>query len=121
VLSIARRFEALGFRILATAGTENYLTEHGVRTDRISKLSEARPNIVDAIKSRQVALMVNTPLGAQSQRDEVAIRRAALQHNVPYTTTLSGAAAMAAGIESIRGRTLTVRTLQEYHDDHRKR
>ena len=115
VLGIARRLEALDFTILATGGTQQFLAERGVRVKRISKLNEDRPHIVDAIKSNQIALMVNTPLGEQSQRDDAAIRRAALQHNVPYTTTLSGASAAVAGIEAIRIKPLQVRPLQEYH------
>ncbi len=123
VLDIARRLDALSFTILATSGTQRFLVGHGVKATRIPKLNEDRPHIVDAIKSNQIALMINTPLGAQSQRDDAAIRRAAVQYNVPYTTTLSGAAAAVAGMESIRTKPLRVKTLQEYHQrqttDHR--
>ncbi|MBI2951619.1 carbamoyl-phosphate synthase large subunit [bacterium] len=115
VLDIARRLDALSFTILATSGTQRFLVGHGVKATRIPKLNEDRPHIVDAIKSNQIALMINTPLGAQSQRDDAAIRRAAVQYNVPYTTTLSGAAAAVAGMESIRTKPLRVKTLQEYH------
>ncbi len=115
VLDIARRLSALPFTILATSGTQQFLVKQGVQAERISKLNEDRPHIVDAIKSSQIVLMINTPLGERSQRDEVAIRRAALQYNVPYTTTLSGASAAVAGIESIRTKPLQVKTLQEYH------
>jgi carbamoyl-phosphate synthase large subunit len=115
VLSIAQRLEALNFTIVATSGTQQFLARHSVKATRIPKLNEGRPHIVDAIKSNQIVLMINTPLGEQSQRDDAAIRRAALQYNVPYTTTLSGAAAAVAGIESIRTKRLQVRSLQEYH------
>ena len=115
VIDIARRLKALHFDLVATSGTQQFLAQNGVASDRISKLNEDRPHVVDAIKSNQIVLMINTPLGEQSQRDDSAIRRAALQHNVPYTTTLSGGAAAVSGIDSLGKKPIQVRSLQEYH------
>jgi carbamoyl-phosphate synthase large subunit len=115
VVPIARDFEDLGFRIVATSGTRQLLEEHGVRSELVFKVGEGRPNIVDHVKSRKVDLLVNTPLGRLSHFDEKAIRRAATTYNVPCITTLSGAAASVNAIRSLQREKLTVRSLQEYH------
>ncbi len=114
-VAIARDFEELGFRIIATSGTQRLLQSQGVRADFVYKVGEGRPNVVDLIKSQKVSLIINTPLGRQSRFDEKAIRRAATQHRVPCITTLSGAAAAANGIRALHTEKLTVRSLQEYH------
>jgi carbamoyl-phosphate synthase large subunit len=112
---IARDFEELGFRLLATSGTRQYLLSQGIRSDLVFKVGEGRPNIVDHVKSGKVALLVNTPLGRLSKYDEKAIRRAATTYNVPCITTLSGAAASVNAIRSLQREKLTVRSLQEHH------
>ena len=116
VLPIARRFHELGFRILATEGTERYLRGRGVPAERVLKVHEGRPNAIDLIVSGDVQLLINTPLGKFTQVDDYAIRRAALVHRVPYTTTMSAASAACDAIIALRSRTGSVRSLQEWHE-----
>ncbi|HET7041855.1 MAG TPA: carbamoyl-phosphate synthase large subunit, partial [Gemmatimonadales bacterium] len=104
VVPIARRFHALGFRVLGTEGTARYLRARGIPTGRVAKVHEGRPNAIDLLVSGQIQLLINTPLGKLSQQDDYAIRRAALQHRVPYTTTLSGASAACDAIIALRSR-----------------
>ncbi|HEX2637770.1 MAG TPA: carbamoyl-phosphate synthase large subunit [Gemmatimonadales bacterium] len=115
VVPIARRFHALGFRVLGTEGTARYLRARGVPTERVLKVHEGRPNAIDLLVSGQIQLLINTPLGKLSQLDDYAIRQAALQHRVPYTTTLSGASAACDAIIALRSRAGEVRPLQEWH------
>jgi carbamoyl-phosphate synthase large subunit len=114
VIEAVRVLAGLGFKVLATSGTQRFLIEHGVAADRILKASEGRPNIVDAIKNGRVQLVFNTTEGAQALADSRSLRRAALLHKVPYYTTLSGAVAAAQGIKAYLGGDLEVRTLQSY-------
>jgi carbamoyl-phosphate synthase large subunit len=104
----------LGFRTVATSGTQRFLVERGVPADRILKASEGRPNIVDAIRNGEIQLVFNTTEGVQALADSRSLRRAALLHKVPYYTTLSGAVAAAQGIKAYLGGDLEVRTLQSY-------
>jgi len=115
VVPIARRFHALGFRILATEGTARYLRARGVPTERVLKVHEGRPNALDVMVSNGIQLLVNTPLGKLTQQDDYRLRRAALQHRVPYTTTLSAASAACDAIIALRSRAGDVRPLQEWH------
>jgi carbamoyl-phosphate synthase large subunit len=117
VLPVARKFQALGFRVLATTGTASFLRDLGVEAESLLKVSEGRPNCVDAIKSGEVSLVINTPLGEASFQDGWAIRSAALQHNVPCITTLSGAAAAVEGVTALRRGGLDIVSLQELHLD----
>jgi len=116
VLPIARRFHELGFRILATEGTQRYLRGRGVPAERVMKVHEGRPNAIDLIVSGEIHLLINTPLGKFTQVDDYAIRRAALVHRVPYTTTMSAASAACDAIIALRSRTGSVRSLQEWHE-----
>ncbi|HEX5726042.1 MAG TPA: carbamoyl-phosphate synthase large subunit [Longimicrobiaceae bacterium] len=113
VTPIARRLHDMGFRILATEGTARYLRKRGVPCERVFKVNEARPNTVDHIISGEVALLVNTPLGKQSQYDDYATRRAAIQYKVPYITTMSAASAAVDAISAMRSRRREVRSIQE--------
>jgi carbamoyl-phosphate synthase large subunit len=115
VTPIARRFHALGFKVLATEGTARYLRARGIPTERVLKVYEGRPNAIDLLVSGQIHLLINTPLGKLTQQDDYTIRRAALQHRVPYTTTLSAASAACDAIIALRSRTGEVRPLQEWH------
>jgi carbamoyl-phosphate synthase large subunit len=114
VLDATRTLVGLGFKIVATSGTQRFLGQHGVVADRVLKASEGRPNIVDAIKNGRVQLVFNTTEGAQALADSKSLRRAALLHKVPYYTTLSGAVAAAQGIKAYLGGDLEVRALQSY-------
>ncbi len=116
VLPIARRFHEMGFRLTATEGTARYLRARGVPAERVAKVHEGRPNAIDLIVSGEVQLLINTPLGKFTQADDYAIRRAALMHRVPYTTTMSAASAACDAIIALRSRTGSVRSLQEWHE-----
>jgi carbamoyl-phosphate synthase large subunit len=117
-LEVARRFSQLGFNILATKGTCDFLKENDVNAKPILKLSEGRPNIVDAITNGEIQLVINTPAGRQSKNDDSYIRKAAIKNKIAYITTLAAALAAAKGIAAFReegnGQT---RSLQEYHAD----
>ncbi len=112
---VARRLAANGLRLLATRGMAEVLGRAGLAVEVVQKVHEGHPNIVDAIREGTVALVINTPAGAESVRDAYPIRRAALECGVPYFTTLAGAAAAAAGIEHMRRGPFTVRPLQALH------
>jgi carbamoyl-phosphate synthase large subunit len=116
VVRIADRLHQLGFKLIATRGTMTTLKENGIPVDRVFKVYEGRPHIVDLIKSGKVDLILNTPLGKDSFYDERAIRRAAMQYHVPCITTLSGGAAVANGISALQQEKLEVHSLQEYHE-----
>ncbi|MFY9823472.1 MAG: carbamoyl-phosphate synthase large subunit [Thermoanaerobaculia bacterium] len=113
VLPVARRLAELGFELAATAGTADYLKGHGLAVRTMLKVHEARPHIVDHLINREIALVVNTPLGRASHEDDGAIRRTALKFDIPCITTLSGAMAAAEGIAAMRQEGLSVRSLQE--------
>ena len=113
VTQIARRFDDLGFRILATEGTHRYLTARGVASHRVFKVGEGRPNLVDLLISDEIHLLFNTPLGKKSQYDDFALRRAAITRQVPYCTTMSAAAAACEAVIALRSRMRQVRSLQE--------
>ncbi|HEX6105741.1 MAG TPA: carbamoyl-phosphate synthase large subunit [Gemmatimonadales bacterium] len=115
VAPIARRFHALGFRLVATDGTARYLRGRGIPAERVLKVHEGRPNAIDLMLSGKIQLLINTPLGKLTQEDDYAIRRTALQHRVPYTTTLSAASAACDAIIALRSRAGEVRSLQEWH------
>ncbi|MFG1320411.1 carbamoyl-phosphate synthase large subunit [Xanthobacter autotrophicus] len=106
----------IGFKVIATSGTQRFLEEHGVPATKINKVLEGRPHIVDAIKNGEVQLVFNTTEGAQALADSRSLRRAALLQKVPYYTTLSGAIAAAQGIKAYAGGDLKVRPLQGYFD-----
>jgi len=114
VLEAARLLAGLGFRVMATSGTQRYLAEQGIAAVKINKVAEGRPHIVDAIKNGEIQLVFNTTEGATALADSRSLRRAALLHKVPYYTTLSGAVAAAQGIKAYLGGDLTVRALQSY-------
>ncbi|MEJ5328598.1 MAG: carbamoyl-phosphate synthase large subunit [Desulfobaccales bacterium] len=115
VLEVARQFHRLGFRILATQGTQRFLAEQGIPAEPVLKLHEGRPNIVDVLKNGEIDLIINTPSGKLSKYDDSYIRKAAIRYKVPYITTLAGALAAARGIAAARDKQFPVRSLQSYH------
>jgi carbamoyl-phosphate synthase large subunit len=117
IVDVARRLHACGFTLVATDGTRTHLESNGVPAEKILKIHEGRPHVEDAIRSREVVLVVNSPLDEQSQHDDLHVRRAAIMNGVPYTTTLSGAEAATAGIEASLSTPLSVKALQDYHSD----
>ncbi len=114
ILESTRLLSGLGFRVVATSGTQRYLAENGIPALKINKVAEGRPHIVDAIKNGEVQLVFNTTEGATALNDSRSLRRAALLHKVPYYTTLSGAVAAAQGIRAYLGGDLEVCALQSY-------
>jgi carbamoyl-phosphate synthase large subunit len=114
IVDTMRLLGELGFRVIATGGTQRFLAENGVKALKINKVLEGRPHIVDAIKNGEVQLVFNTTEGATALADSRSLRRAALLHKVPYYTTLSGAVAAAQGIKAYLAGDLEVRALQSY-------
>ena len=110
-----RRLAALGFTVLATRGTSEYLDSIGVVNGCVRKVSQGRPNIVDAMKNGAVALIINTPSGQVPRQDEVKIRSAAVTHRIPIMTTLRGARASISAICSVQKSGVEVCALQDYH------
>jgi carbamoyl-phosphate synthase large subunit len=120
VLPIARKLEEMGFKILATSGTAGFLREHGVNAEITLKVSEGRPNVIDEIINRRIDFIINTPSGKRGKTEGFLIRRAAVDHNVPYITTISGAYAVVKAIESLRKAGMdgiSVKSIQEYHEE----
>ncbi|HLL47100.1 MAG TPA: carbamoyl-phosphate synthase large subunit [Longimicrobiaceae bacterium] len=113
VTPIARRLHDMGFRIVATGGTARYLRARGIPCEQIYKVNEGRPNMADRIISGEVALLINTPLGKESQYDDYATRRAAIAHGVPYITTLSAASAAVDAIIALWAGRREVKSIQE--------
>ncbi len=109
-----KTLQALGFKIIATGGTQRYLTSRGLRAEKVNKVSEGRPHAADIVRNGGVQLMFNTTEGATSLADSKPLRRAALLQKTPYYTTLSGAIAAAEGIRAVAAGELEVRALQDY-------
>ena len=115
IIFIAKKLWELGFRIVATRGTAKALMQNGIPVDSIFKVLEGRPNVVDLIKNREIALIINTPSGRKPKQDQISIRSEAVAHNIPIITTISGAAASVNGIDALMKEDLQVQSLQEYH------
>ncbi len=115
VLETAKAFSELGFKIMATEGTHQFLADKGIKTEHILKMHEGRPNIVDAIKNAEIQLIINTPAGKLSKYDDSYIRKAAIKYKVPYITTTAAAAAAVKGIAAHRTEPSAVKSLQSYH------
>ena len=115
VLPIARDLAQLGFTLAATRGTAAFLRAHGLDVDVMYKVNEGRPNVADHLVNREIAMVINTPLGRDSFFDDRAVRRAATMAQVPCITTLTGASAAVSAIRALRQQTLTVRSLQDYY------
>ena len=117
IAEAVRLLHSLGFKVMGTSGTQRFLTDNGIPTEKVNKVLEGRPHIVDAITNGDIQLVFNTTEGPQALADSRSLRRAALLHKVPYYTTLSGAVAAAQGIRAYRGGDLEVRTLQSYFSE----
>src|SRR5438105_3076588 len=115
VAELAKRFADMGFKLVATAGTADVLEGAGLTTDRVYKVKEGRPNVVDLIKGERIQLIVNTPHGVEPWFDEKAIRRAAVTARIPTITTLSAARAAAEGIAALQRGEVRVQALQQLH------
>jgi carbamoyl-phosphate synthase large subunit len=102
IIEPARIYREMGFRLLATRGTARFLEDNGITTETVRKLGMGRPDLVDAVKTGQVDLVINTPSGHQGQMDDSYIRKAAIAYHIPYVSTPAGALAAAKGIAARR-------------------
>ena len=114
ILPAARQLAELGFKIIATGGTQRHLAENGVPAVRINKVLEGRPHIVDAMANGEVQLVFNTTEGQSALSDSKSIRRAALMAKIPYYTTLPAAIAASEAIAAVKHGDLSVKPLQDY-------
>ena len=115
VVQIARDLRDIGFSLVATRGTANYLRAHGLDVEIVFKVNEGRPHVGDEILNNKIQMVINTPLGRESFFDDRTVRRIAMMHGVPSITTLTGAGASVNAIKALHSESLTVRALQEYH------
>jgi carbamoyl-phosphate synthase large subunit len=114
-LAVASQFCDMGFMIMATRGTSSFLKNRGISNKMINKVSIGRPHVVDAIKNKEIQMIINTGVGGETKRDGYEIRRAAIKFNIPYATTTAGAMAMCKGIAALKKKKLSVKTIQEYN------
>ena len=117
VIEAARNFLEMGFKIFSTGGTFSFLEKHNIPATRILKVHEGRPNIVDAIKNGDIALVINTPAGRLSEYDDSYIRKNAIKYRIPYITTTSAALSATKGIKERQNGEYKVKSLQDYHSE----
>ena len=115
MIGLAKHFMELGFHLVATHGTADVLEQAGLRAERVHKVQEGRPNVVDLIKGDRIQLIINTPRGQDTFFDEKAIRRAAVLARIPTITTIAAARAAADGIAALQEGRVDVVSLQELH------
>ncbi len=115
IVETARNFHDMGFTILSTGGTKQFLEKHSIPATLILKVHEGRPNIVDAIKNKEIDLVVNTPAGRLSEYDDSYIRKNAIKFKIPYITTTSAALSSTNGIKERQNGEYKVKSLQDYH------
>jgi len=115
IVSLAQELKEMGFEIVATRGTYEYLKKSGIEAEEVKKVRESRPNIIDLIKDGSILLVINTPWGKETRSDGYFIRTAAAFYGVPSITTIPGAKAAVEGIKALRREKITVKSLQEYH------
>jgi carbamoyl-phosphate synthase large subunit len=118
VLPVAKQLSDLGFELIATHGTAQYLTNNGLKVSRVNKVSQGRPHVVDLIKNGEIHLVINTGTGETVVRDGYELRRAALKYQIPYVTTIPGARATALGIQALKSGQLSVKAIQDYGSSH---
>jgi carbamoyl-phosphate synthase large subunit len=118
---IALRLSDLGFQVVATGGTADALARAGIASERVNKVREGRPHIVDRLRNHEIAIVINTTEGAQAIRDSYSLRRQTLVSGIPYFTTIAAAAAAVDALEARREGPITVRSIQEYHEDVRRK
>ncbi|MCA1784353.1 MAG: carbamoyl-phosphate synthase large subunit, partial [Desulfobacteraceae bacterium] len=116
-LSVAKDFHDMGFTIMATRGTAAFLEENQVPATLVKKVSAGRPHVVDAVKNKEIQLILNTGATSQTQRDSYEIRRAAIKYKIPYATTTDGTRAILSAIKALKKERLSVKPIQEYHKE----
>ncbi len=112
---MAHKLTSLGFSLIATRGTADYLNQYGISVETVNKVGEGRPDIVDYIKNKEINFMINTVFGTKAQKDSFILRESALQYKVPYTTTITGAKATLNAIEVLLREKINIKSLQQYH------
>jgi carbamoyl-phosphate synthase large subunit len=117
IIRVAKKMQDAGLHILGTRGTVRFLEKNGIKIDVINKVSEGTPNIVDLIHKKEVDLIINTPRSKQTVKDGFQIRRAAVDFNIPYITTIQAALAAADAIQAMKNGKITIKSLGEYHAD----
>jgi carbamoyl-phosphate synthase large subunit len=118
IVAVAKRLHGLGFQLVATHGTASVLRRSGLEAEELPKVQEgARPNIIDRMKNREIAFLINTPSGRHCRPFEISIRATAVKLGIPLVTTMSGASAVVLGLEEVARGPMDVRSLQEYHED----
>ncbi len=116
-VDVARRLQAIGFKIIATKGTCIEFIRNNIPSQFVLKITEGRPNIVDSIINSEIDLIINTTIGKQSIKDSFSIRRNALDRQIPYVTTIRGAMAVAKAIEALKERKVGVKPIQLYYKE----
>ncbi len=116
-LSVARNFHEMGFTIMATRGTAQFLEENDVPAKLVKKVSAGRPHVVDAVKNNEIQLILNTGASSQTQQDGYEIRRAAIKYKIPYATTTDGTRAICSAIQAMKRAPLSVKPIQHYHQE----
>ena len=118
LLEIARGFNECGFKIIATGATCDMIRADGIEAEKIAKINEGRPNVLDIISNGKVDLIINTPVGKKGAIDDSYIRKAAIKNRVSYMTTMAAAKATVEGIKAVKGaEKLSVKSLQEFHSE----
>jgi carbamoyl-phosphate synthase large subunit len=116
VIDVARGFEECGFKILATGKTYELITANHIKAEKIFKLYQGRPNILDAVANGQIDIIVNTPIDKKGANDDSYIRKAAIKGKICYVTTIAAAKATIAGIKAVKNnKVIGVKSLQEFH------
>jgi carbamoyl-phosphate synthase large subunit len=115
IIPIARRLYELGFNLLSTRGTAQVLERVGLPVERINKIHEDRPHVLDFMKDEKIHLIINTPSGKRPRSDQLSIRSYAVYYNIPLITTLKAAQAVTYGIESLQSRGMEVKPIQEWY------
>ena len=115
-IKIAQELREMGYQIVATKGTADYLKINGVDAEVIKKVKDGSPHCVEAIESGRIDLVINTTFGEQAIKDSFSLRRSSLNKNLPYCTTIAGASALLGGLKSIKEENLGITTIQEYNN-----
>jgi len=117
IVTIARKLQGAGLRLIGTKGTAAYLRDQGIQMETIQKVSEGSPNVVDLVHENNVQLIINTPTNKQSRSDGYQIRRAAVDYKIPYITTIQAALAAADAIVAMKLEKITTKPIKEYHKE----
>ncbi|MBF8250892.1 MAG: carB, partial [Deltaproteobacteria bacterium] len=115
IIELSKKLLEMGFIIVATKGTSNFLNDYGIPNQPVLKVAEGRPHVVDSMKSGDIQMVINTSFGAKAVKDSYDIRRTALTQNIAYYTTIAGAKAAVSAIDALKRETLDVKPIQEYH------